>query len=422
MEFNGQYEVTQGVKLIPRGRSVVFQQNKFYTVVVKTVNLQEALLFSSADGESWQQDETISLSTNINDISICAGENVIYIFLAGSNYKIYQYTYNAKTSQLSEQGEIFSVSGLKHLYAYYDFNSESLCLGFAANGAYFGYYDEGWTYDTLNPISGTGEYITVGFLGETPWISFGIDAYISNHVYGYVKESGVWSQKYDSYNNIAFYGASDGDVAVTIYSHSNSIPCRNIWQRTSENWSSATSILSSSYNDFYTASLLVSDTRYVILRYRIGGAGDVYVGYSKFVGGAYESPISIYTLTSPSGAYTIPFPCDPYHLTSGFACAFVDDNHGNKPMYVHFENAVFESFITYPKIESISPSPCAPNKLITITGINFGDEQNKSSVIFEKSGITKEGNVQSWSNNEITCYTPELYAGEWDVRIRRLDT
>lgn len=89
----------------------------------------------------------------------------------------------------------------------------------------------------------------------------------------------------------------------------------------------------------------------------------------------------------------------------------------------HTIEVYFVLFTTSPVISYIDPTPCGVNRLITIYGINFGENKDRSRVVFSPTiGESKEVEAISWEQEEITCYTPEIAKGLCGVEIKRLDT
>jgi hypothetical protein len=73
-----------------------------------------------------------------------------------------------------------------------------------------------------------------------------------------------------------------------------------------------------------------------------------------------------------------------------------------------------------PEIFSISPSSGLINQptMITITGANFGNEQNAGTVLF---GNIEARSFISWTDNKIICLTPESHTSTVDITVINSD-
>jgi len=76
--------------------------------------------------------------------------------------------------------------------------------------------------------------------------------------------------------------------------------------------------------------------------------------------------------------------------------AWADNRNGNYDIYV-------ANLFYSPVINSVSPTSVPRGGLLTITGNNFGSTRGDSKVLFANGA---EGQVESWSNTQITCIVP----------------
>jgi hypothetical protein len=72
-----------------------------------------------------------------------------------------------------------------------------------------------------------------------------------------------------------------------------------------------------------------------------------------------------------------------------------------------------------PTILTVNPTSGGVNKLVTISGVNFGVSQEQSKVFFRSGLNLFEAEISSWGSAEIICYSPEIpRLGAWDIVVR----